>query len=260
MRRRTAPRAESMPALNPSAAFVIIGNEILSGRTQDVNLAFLGRRLAEAGVSLDEARVVADETSAIVNAVNELRARHRYVFTSGGIGPTHDDITTASIAAAFGVAVIRHPDAVARLRRYYLTDDLSDARLRMADVPQGATLIDNPVSAAPGYRLDNVYVFAGVPRILQAMFETIVGELAGGPPIRAAQVAALIRESTIAAALEEVQHRHDRVAIGSYPFQRAGVIGTTLVVRSADAAALDAAFRDVQALVDATGAPQVDPL
>ncbi|MCC6202052.1 MAG: competence/damage-inducible protein A [Gammaproteobacteria bacterium] len=248
-----------MTSLNPSAALVIIGNEILSGRTQDANLAFLGRRLAESGISLDEARVVADETAAIVGAVNELRARHRYVFTSGGIGPTHDDITTASIAAAFGVGVIRHPDAVARMRRYYGTEELSDARLRMADVPTGAALIDNPVSAAPGYRVENVYVFAGVPRILQAMFETIVGELAGGPPIRAAAVSALIRESTIAAPLEAVQLRHPRVAIGSYPFLRAGVIGTTLVVRSADAAALDAAFHDLTALIDATGAPRVDP-
>lgn len=245
--------------MNPTAAFAIIGNEILSGRTQDTNLAFLGRRLAESGISLDEARVVADETSAIVDAVNALRARYRYVFTSGGIGPTHDDITTASIAAAFGVDVIRHPDAVARLHRYYGTEDLSDARLRMADVPRGAELIDNPVSAAPGYRIENVYVFAGVPRILQAMFETIATSLSGGPPIRSSSVSVLVRESTIAVALEAVQQRHPRVAIGSYPFARSGVIGTTLVVRSADADALTDAFREVQAMIDAAGAVRVDP-
>ena len=163
-----------------TACLIVIGNEVLSGRTRDANLQYLGRELNAIGVRLAEARVIPDDTAVIVTTVNDARARFDYVFTTGGIGPTHDDITSAAVAAAFGVPLERNPEAEARLRRHYEDKDLNAARLTMADIPRGADLIDNPVSQAPGFRLENVYVMAGVPRIAQAMFDGIRHTLKGG--------------------------------------------------------------------------------
>ncbi|MCP5143438.1 MAG: competence/damage-inducible protein A [Gammaproteobacteria bacterium] len=248
----------SQPAF--TAGLVIIGNEILSGRTQDANIKFLASRLSELGIALSEVRVVPDIPVEIISAVNAMRARYTYLFTTGGIGPTHDDITTDCIAEAFGVPVERNPEAVARLQSYY-RGELTDARLRMANIPQGATLIDNPVSGAPGYRLENVHVFAGVPRIMQAMFDGMAHELDGGAPIRSYAVSIRLPESRIADQLLVLQDRFPEVPLGSYPFARNDVIGTTLVARSADAAALASVAAALDALVAGLGVERLpDPV
>jgi molybdenum cofactor synthesis domain-containing protein len=223
----------------PTASVLVIGNEILSGRTQDANIGYLGKALGGLGIRLAEARVVADDEAEIVAALNALRARYTYVFTTGGIGPTHDDITAAAIAKAFGVPMERHPQAQARLETHYRPGELNAMRLRMADMPQGASLIDNPVSQAPGFRLDNVFVMAGVPAIMRAMFDGIKAELAGGPPLLARTVWAFVAEGAIAQPLKVIQDESPDLAIGSYPFFRHGKLGTSLVARGTDAPALD---------------------
>lgn len=228
-----------------TAAMLIIGNEILSGRTQDANLAFLAKSLGDAGIRLREARVIADDETEIVAAVNALRARYTYVFTSGGIGPTHDDITAACIAKAFGLPFGRHPEAERRLRAHYPPDKVNEARLKMAETPEGAELIDNPVSIAPGFRVENVFVMAGIPSIMQAMLAGLIPSLTGGAPVRSRTIVAHCPEGDIAAPLSAVQGRHPAVEIGSYPFMRAGTFGTSLVLRSADEAALSAAAGDL---------------
>ncbi len=219
-----------------TAGAVIIGNEILSGRTQDGNLAYLARRLNALGVRLVEARVVADDDAAIAEAVNALRARCDYVFTTGGIGPTHDDITARAIAKAFGVPCRRNPEAVAILERFYADSEhpLNEARLSMADMPEGAELVDNPVSGAPGFRMENVFVFAGVPRIMQAMFEGVKHRLVGGAPVRSRSVAVDLPEGTIAETLARVEAEHPGVEIGSYPYYRSRGFGVKLVLRSVE--------------------------
>jgi molybdenum cofactor synthesis domain-containing protein len=236
-----------------TAAVIIIGNEVLSGRTQDANLQFLAQRLAALGIRLDEARIVRDVEGDIIEALDALRRRCDYVFTTGGIGPTHDDITAAAIARAFGVTLHRSEDAVRRLRLHYGDVPLNAARLRMADVPAGAALLDNPVSAAPGFRIENVFVLPGVPMIMRAMFEALEGQLSGGAPIIAAQVSAFTTESGIAAALADVQQRHPGVEIGSYPFLRAGRFGVSLVARGADGAAVAAAAQAIAGMLESLG-------
>ena len=238
---------------NPNACLLIIGNEILSGRTRDENLSFIGRRCAEIGVSLAEARVIADEVELIVRHVNSCRTGHDYVFTTGGIGPTHDDITAASIARAFGVPLLRNADADAALQRYYRPDMLNAARLRMADIPAGARLIDNPVSGAPGFQLENVFVFAGVPRIMQVMFDGIVDRLAGGNPIRSESVPTDLREGDLAADLARVQDQFSDVGIGSYPYFLQGTLGVNIVLRSTDAERLRLAAGTVRDMIRALG-------
>ena len=234
-----------------TAALVIIGNEILSGRTQDKNLAHLAMKLNAAGIQLREVRVVPDIEAEIVAAVNAVRARYDYVFTTGGIGPTHDDITTASIAAAFGVAVIRHPEAEAALRAHYGAE-INDARLKMAEVPEGATLIPNAISVAPGFRMENVFVFAGVPRIMQAMLDAALPHLVGGATVHSASIATNLLEGTIAAGLTEIQARYADVDIGSYPtYESAQGYRTTLVLRSPDTQRNDAARREIADLITA---------
>ncbi len=243
-----------------TAAVLIIGNEILSGRTQDANLAYLANGLNEAGVRLMEARVIADDADEIVAAVNALRAKYDYVFTTGGIGPTHDDITAECVARAFERPLIRHPEALRRLEAHYQRTgiELNEARLRMANTPDGADLVDNPVSSAPGFRVENVHVLAGVPRICQAMFDGIKHTLKGGDPVLSRTVQCGLPEGKLAAGLETIQERFAQVEIGSYPSYRAGGFGVAVVLRAQDAGALAAATDAVAELVrDLGDTPQV---
>lgn len=234
----------------PTAAVLIIGNEILSGRTKDANLPWLGEQLAALGIRLTEGRVVQDSEAAIIAALNALRAENDYVFTTGGIGPTHDDITSACIAKAFGTELHRHPDALAALLAHYKPEDVNESRLRMADVPQGAVLVANPVSAAPGYRMENVYVFAGVPVIMQAMFDNIRQELKGGAPIQSRSIMVFLPEGTIAVGLAAIQADMPSVDIGSYPMIKDNRLGTSLVMRSSDTDALDRCYAQVKLLLE----------
>ncbi len=239
-----------------TACVIVIGNEILSGRTQDANIAFLGERLNALGVRLMEARVIPDIEDTIVAAVNEARARFDYVFTTGGIGPTHDDITAASIAKAFGVPLIVHPEARALLEAHYPPGELTEARLRMARTPEGAALIENPVSKAPGFQMENVFVMAGIPAIAQAMFESLSHRLVGGTPLKSRSVTIYLAESRMAPSLTELQERYPDVEIGSYPFSREGRFGARLVLRSTEDARLaEAGTELVAALRDLGGEP-----
>ena len=222
-----------------TAALCVIGDEILSGRTQDKNIAQLAAWLNDQGIALAEVRVVPDEEPRIVEAVNALRERYDYLFTTGGIGPTHDDITVDAIASAFDVPVIVHPQAKAMLEAYYrdradgLT--LTPARLRMARTPEGAELIINPTSGAPGVKMDNVFILAGVPHIARAMMEALTGTLEGGVPVTSLTIGARAPESDVADLLRMTQDDHPGVAIGSYPFFKDGRYGSNFVVRSRDA-------------------------
>ena len=228
---------------NPTAAMLTIGDEILSGRTRDSNMPHLAAALVEKGISLRETRVVPDDTAEIVAAVNALRGRYDHVFTSGGIGPTHDDITADAIAAAFGVGIDVREDARAILASNYANPEveLNPARLRMARIPDGATLIDNPVSRAPGFSLGNVHVMAGVPAVFQAMVAGLLPLLTGGRPLLSETFRVMRPEGTIAGPLRTVAEAHPAVAIGSYPFNRDGVFGANLVARSDNPEALAAA-------------------
>lgn len=227
-----------------TAAVLIIGNEILSGKTQDTNLKFLGRSLADLGITLAEARVIRDDPELIAAVVNECRERYTYVFTTGGIGPTHDDMTAASIAQAFGVELVLDEEAARRIGRG--SRDLNAARLKMAMIPQGARLIDNPVSQAPGFRIENVFVLAGIPEIAQAMFESAQHELVGGDPILAESIEVYAREGAFAAALATIAARHLDVEIGSYPFAREGRFGASIVVRGRKAARVTCALEEIK--------------
>lgn len=219
-----------------TAALVVIGDEILSGRTQDKNVAQLATWLNDQGIRLAEVRIVPDREEAIVAAVNALRPSHDYLFTTGGIGPTHDDITIDAIAAAFRVPVVVHPEARRILEQFYQTrGGLTDARLRMARVPEGAELIPNPASGAPGVRVGNVFIMAGVPAITRSMLEGLTGTLEGGRPVVSITVGAFAAESVVADMLRETEAAFEGVAIGSYPFDKDGRFGSNFVVRSVDA-------------------------
>ncbi|MDX1519641.1 MAG: molybdopterin-binding protein, partial [Gammaproteobacteria bacterium] len=218
---------------------IIIGNEILSGRTRDVNLPWLGERLDALGLPVAEARVIPDVEQIIINTVNHARANFDYVFTTGGIGPTHDDITAASMARAFGVGIERNPEAQQALEAYYPAKDLTDARLKMADIPVGARLIENPVSGAPGFQLENVFVLPGVPKIMQAMFEGITDRLTGGAPVLTRSVITNLREGQLARDLEKLQQRFPDTTIGSYPFFKNRKFGVNVILRGTDACELD---------------------
>ena len=235
---------------NPTAAILIIGDEILSGRTQDTNSHYLARELTTIGIDLREVRVVPDERLAIVGAVNDLRARCDDVFTSGGIGPTHDDITADAIAAAFGVAIGVRDDARAVLAAHYARSgiEFNAARQRMARVPEGATLIDNPISAAPGFTLGNVHVMAGVPNIFQAMVASLLPRLTGGQPLLSQSYRVERGEGAIAGPLAALAAEYADLSFGSYPFERDGRYGANLVVRGTDAARIDAAMLRLAAL------------
>ena len=220
-----------------TAALVVIGDEILSGRTQDKNVAQVATWLNEQGIRLAEVRVVPDDLERIGEAVNALRSAHDYVFTTGGIGPTHDDITVDAIAGAFGVPVIVHPEARQILEDYYRDrpGGLTDARLRMARTPGGAELLANPYSGAPGIKMGNVYIMAGVPSITASMLEALTGKLEGGRPVVSVTVGARAAESDVADLLRETEVAHPGVAIGSYPFFKDGRYGANFVIRSEDA-------------------------
>lgn len=237
---------------NVSAALIIIGNEILSGRTQDKNLAYLAEKLNTKGIRLMEVRVIPDVEETIVATVNALRTRHDYLFTTGGIGPTHDDITTAAIAKAFGVALHRHPEAEAALRASY-TDAINEARLKMADVPVGATLVPCTATAAPGFRVGNVFVMAGVPRIMQSMLETILPQLHGGQVVQSVTVTTNLPEGAIAVGLTEIQHHFPEVEIGSYPHYIEGGYQTALVCCSISPERNTAAAEEIRALIVTAG-------
>lgn len=224
-----------------TAAMLVIGNEILSGRTRDANTHFLAGKLTELGIRLAEARVVPDIEARIVQAVNELRASYDYVFTSGGIGPTHDDITADCIAKAFGVGIDIQPEARRRLEAHYEAGMLNAARLRMARIPDGASLIDNPVSVAPGFRLGNVMVMAGVPAIFQAMVGSVAPDLVGGDKLLSRTVIALIPEGAIAEQLGKLQQDYPDLDMGSYPAFRGGKASCAIVLRGTNKARLDAA-------------------
>ncbi|NIA69596.1 competence/damage-inducible protein A [Pelagibius litoralis] len=217
-----------------TACLLIIGNEILSGRTQDKNLAYIGEQLNLLGVRMMEVRVVPDDEAVIVSTLNEVRRRFDYVFTTGGIGPTHDDITAECVAKAFGVPLIVNPEARAILEAHYEAGQLNEARLRMARTPEGADLIDNPVSKAPGFQMENVFVMAGIPAIMQAMFQSLRHRLVGGAPLQSRTVTLALGEGTIAAALGKIQDQFPSVEIGSYPFNRNGNFGVRVVLRSTE--------------------------
>jgi molybdenum cofactor synthesis domain-containing protein len=237
-----------------NAALIVIGDEILSGRTQDKNVAQIAAWLNVQGIRLAEVRVVPDVTAAIVEAVNVLRARNDYLFTTGGIGPTHDDITVDAIAQALGVPVIFHPKAVAVLEHYYETrGGLTEARKRMARVPDGADLIENRMSGAPGIRIGNIFVMAGVPHITAGMLDALTGTLEGGLPVLSRTIGCWVPESEVAVMLGEVERAYAGVAIGSYPFFREGRTGANFVVRSTDQAVLDACVADLTARLEAEG-------
>ncbi len=224
---------------NPTAAILLIGDEILSGRTQDTNGNYLAKRLTEAGIELCEIRVVSDDNAVIIDAVNALRARYTHVFTSGGIGPTHDDITADAIAAAFSANIDVREDARAILATHYGDPaDLNEMRLRMARIPDGATLIDNPVSKAPGFSLGNVHVMAGVPAVFKAMVASLLPTLTGGTPMLSVSVRIEKPEGQLAGVLAEIASDFPQASIGSYPFIHEGVFGSNLVARSTDPALL----------------------
>jgi molybdenum cofactor synthesis domain-containing protein len=240
----------------PTAAVLIIGNEILSGRTQDVNLNHIAVKLTALGIRLGECRVVPDIEAEIVDAVRALSARYDYVFTTGGIGPTHDDITAESVAKAFDRTVVIDPEAAALLESRYGAGQVSPARMRMARVPEGATLVRNAVSAAPGFRVENVFVMAGVPAIMRAMFDELAPTLSTGPKILSRGVACNLGESLLSDPLAAIQARHPDVDIGSYPWFRQGAFGVSLVSRGTDAALLDQVTEEIAAMIrDLGGEP-----
>lgn len=234
----------------PTAAILLIGDEILSGRTKDKNLGFIADYLTALGIDLKEARVVPDIEAEIVVAVNALRQRYTYVFTTGGIGPTHDDITADAVARAFNVPIGHDPKAVEILLSHFraIGREPNEARLRMARVPQGAILIENPVSKAPGFQIGNVFVMAGIPRIMQAMMEALAPRLERGAPVISRSVTVGGGEGDVAKPLSDIQDRYPSVVIGSYPFESSQGFSTTLVLRSRDEQALAAAFEAVKNL------------
>ena len=239
---------------NPTAALIVIGNEVLSGRTQDANLRYLATRLGEIGIPLREARVIPDVAEVIIATVNELRARFDHVFTTGGIGPTHDDITSECVAAAFGLPWEPHPEAWAKMDASYKPGEFNAARQRMATMPRGATLIETTVTVAPGFSIGNVHVMAGVPRVMQAQFESLAPRLRGGRPVVSRAVhAAKLPEGRIAEGLAAIQARFPALDIGSYPYYRESGSGVAIVAKGTDPAMAERAIAEVTALMTALG-------
>jgi molybdenum cofactor synthesis domain-containing protein len=235
-----------------TAAVLLIGDEVLSGRTKDKNLGFIADYLTALGIDLKEARVVADDEADIIAAVNALRARYTYVFTTGGIGPTHDDITSDCMAKAFGVEISHHPEASEILLKYFaeIGREPNEARMRMARIPHGATLIHNSVSKAPGFRIENVFVMAGVPKVMNSMMDAIAPQLSGGIPVLSKTIRFEGGEGDIAKPLKEVQEQFPMLSLGSYPFESERGFNTNLVLRGRDEAALGAAVLAVKQAVE----------
>ncbi len=243
-----------------TAAMLLIGDEILSGRTRDANLSHIAQELGTIGIAMREARIVPDIADEIIGAVNHLRARYDYVFTTGGIGPTHDDITADCMAQAFGVSIGPHPEATRRLEAHYAAAqvEFNAARQRMTRIPEGAELIDNPVSAAPGFRLENVFVMAGIPKIMQAMLAGILPSLSGGEPIQSVTVTGNVPEGTIADEMEQLQAENPMISIGLYPYYAAGQAGVSVVLRGTDLAQLEALAAQIGAHIMEIGGALVD--
>ncbi len=235
---------------NPTAAMLVIGDEILSGRTRDSNMNHLAKRLSETGIDLKEARFIGDDADTIIRYVRRLSSRYDHIFTSGGIGPTHDDITADCIAAAFDMPIDVREDARAILEAHYAKtgSELNEARLRMARIPDGATLIDNPVSAAPGFSVGNVHVMAGVPSVFETMVESILPRLTGGTPLTSLSLRVERGEGDIAGPLRELAEAHPALSFGSYPFSLNGRFGANIVIRGADRAEVEAAHIALTAL------------
>ena len=243
-----------MQPMSKTAAMLVIGDEILSGRTQDANSNYVDRQLTAIGIDLKEVRVVGDVEEEIVAALNALRSRYDFIFTSGGIGPTHDDITADAVAKAFGVGIDYHPEAYALLEARYAPGEFNEARKRMARVPDGGTLIKNSASVAPGFQIENVFVMAGVPMVMRAMMEEVLPRLPRGAPVLSVTISTALAEGTIAQGLADIQKVYPQTAIGSYPWYRDGKFGAQLVVRSRDQAAVEAAARDIEAMAIRLGA------
>ncbi len=235
---------------NPTACLLVIGNEVLSGRTQDLNIRYLAKGLGELGIPLREVRVIPDIEKTIVDTVNEVRRNFDYVFTTGGIGPTHDDITSECIAKAFGVPWEPHPVAWARMEKAYKPGEFNAARQRMGTMPRGAALIDNAMSVAPGFQMDNVYVMAGVPRVMQSMFEWLAPRLQGGQKVESRSVHVVgLPEGLLADPLSAIQQRYPNLDIGSYPFYRPTGNGVTLVAKGVSAAETAAAVGEITGMI-----------
>jgi molybdenum cofactor synthesis domain-containing protein len=244
--------SETRPSI-VTACVLIIGNEILSGRTQDANLSFLAQGLNEVGIRLREARVIPDDHGVIVSTISEVRGSFDYVFTTGGIGPTHDDITAQCVADAFAVPLIVHPEAKRLLETHYPPGQLNEARLRMAMVPEGAVLLPNPISRVPGFQIGNVFVLPGVPSIMQGIFEQLKYRLVGGEKLLSRSISCHLGEGTLARELGALQERYSDVEIGSYPYFRRGDFGVTLVLRGADRERLAAATDELRTLIRSLG-------
>jgi molybdenum cofactor synthesis domain-containing protein len=232
-----------------TAAILVIGDEILSGRTKDKNIGHIAEKLTEIGVDPREVRVVPDVEEEIVAALNALRRRYDYVFTTGGIGPTHDDITADAVAKAFGVSIDYDPRAVAMMRQRFAEHELNEGRLRMTRIPDGCDLIESPLTRAPGFRKDNVFVLPGVPSIMQSMLESVLPTLRTGKPYRSVQIRSDLREGDFAIELTAIARRHPDAVIGSYPFTEDGRPNTNIVVRARDEAPLAAAVFEVETMI-----------
>ena len=242
---------------------IIIGNEILSGRIQDANLSYIATKLNdEAGIRLAEVRVVPDIEGEIIEAVNAMRVKHDYVFTTGGIGPTHDDITAESVAKAFGRKLIRHPEAYRRLVAQFEARgmEINEARLRMTNTPEGATLVENGISVAPGFQVENVYVMAGVPQVAHAMIDWLAPRLEGGKPVRTKTLVCSLGEGNMAGSLSDIQDRYSEIDIGSYPFYETGNYGTSIVLRHTDEEILEKAGAEVAELMRSLGGEPRDKI
>ena len=231
-----------------SAALIIIGNEILSGRTQDSNMQFLGRELGKIGIFLEEVRVIADNEDKIIETVHQLRNNYDHIFTTGGIGPTHDDITSLSIAKAFGVELELHEPSAKKMKEHY-GGNLNEARLKMAHIPSGSSPIETRITSAPGFKIENVFVLAGVPMIARAMFDALSPELSVGPPIISRYIEALLGEGELANQLEKIQNKFSDVDIGSYPFFRKGEIGLSVVAKGINSEAINNIINEVEKII-----------
>jgi len=234
----------------PEAAIIVIGNEILSGRTQDVNVSFLSKWLNELGVRVCEVRIIEDKEESIVNCIKEIKNKFKYVFTTGGIGPTHDDITSRSIAKAFKLKYNFHKEAYKILEEYYTPAKFSEGRKKMAKIPQGASLIYNPSSGAPGFVIENVYCLPGVPSILKSMVSGLKNKIVGGKKILSKTISVQSVESEIAKSLENIQNKFKSVEIGSYPFFRLGKIGVSIVIRSTDKKKIDGCHKEIVSFLE----------